>query len=141
MNDSQERVDAFKVGFLTGLADKGLLPSEFFEMAKKAAHGTDLSDPAAVISGLASGMGGPISTIAGKGMDIGASVAGTAGKALLAAPVVAGGLAGVISERLNSPDPNAIETLQKAELIGLYKRLAAKMKDRRARRETSERVV
>jgi hypothetical protein len=110
-------------------------------MAKQAAGGADLSDPAAVLSSIAGGVSAPMSTVAGKAMDIGASVAGTAGKALLAAPLVTGGLAGIAAERLNSPDPSAIENLQKAELIGLYRRLAAKMKERKARRETSERVV
>jgi hypothetical protein len=141
MNDSQERVDAFKVGFLGGLADRGLLPSEFFRMAKQAAGGTDLSDPAAVLSSIAGGISAPMGTVAGKAMDIGASAAGTAGKALLAAPIVTGGLAGIVAERLNSPDPKAIENLQKAELIGLYRRLAVKMKERRSRRELGERVV
>jgi len=138
MNDTQERVDAFKVGFLSGLADKGLLPSEFFVMAKQAAGGTDLSDPAAVLSSIVGGISAPMGTVAGKAMDIGAGVAGTAGKALLAAPIAIGGLAGVAAERLNAPDPKAIENLQKAELIGLYRRLASKMKERRSRRESSD---
>ena len=141
MDNSQERVDSFKIGFLRGLADKGLLPSEFFEMAKQAAKGTDLFDPAAILAGITGGISAPVSTVAGKAMDIGASAAGTAGKALLAAPLLVGGLAGVASERLDSPDPDAFENLQKAELIGLYKRLAAKMKERRSRKETSGRVV
>jgi len=141
MNDSQERVDAFKVGFLRGLADQGLLPSEFFAMAKQAASASDLTDPAAVLGSIAGGVSAPVSMVAGKAMDIGAGVAGTAGKALLAAPLVLGGLAGVATERLASPDPKSIENLQKAELIGLYRRLATKMKERRARRDVGERVV
>jgi len=142
MTDSQERVDAFKVGFLRGLADHGLTPSEFFNMFKEAAKGgTDLSDPASVLSSAVGGLSAPLMSAAGKAGDVGKDVASTAAKVLLAAPVVAGGAAGIISERLGSPDPKSIENLQKAELIGLYKRLALKMKERRSRREAGERVV
>jgi hypothetical protein len=141
MNDSQERADAFKVGFLRGLSDDGVLPSELFDAVSSHVKAADLTDPADVLAGLAGGVSAPLSTVAGKSMDIGASAAGTAGKLLLAAPLALGGLAGVATERLSSPDPNTFENMQKAELIGLYRRLADKMKERQTRRETGERVV
>ncbi len=141
MDDFRERVDAFKVGFLRGLADQGITPSEFCTAMAKEAKLTDMGNPAEVLGGLASGMGAPISVLGGMAMGVGKDVAGTAGKALLAAPIVAGGLAGVAAERLSSPDPKMVENLQKAELIGLYKRLATKMKERKARGEIGERVI
>jgi hypothetical protein len=140
MENSGERVSAFKVGFLEGLADIGVLPSELYATLEKKAK-TDMSDPLDILAAVGGGVSKPVTELGGKTVDVGTGALGTIGKGLIAAPMAIGGAAGVAAQRLESPDPRAIETLQKAELVGLYKRLAAKMKEREARREAGERVV
>jgi hypothetical protein len=140
MDNSGERANAYKVGFLEGLADLGVLPSELYAAFEKKAK-TDMSDPLDVLTALGGGMSRPVGELGTKALDIGTGTLGTLGKGLVVAPMAIGGAAGIAAQRLESPDPKAIDTLQKAELVGLYKRLAAKMKERQARRATGERVV
>lgn len=126
---ASERSDAFKVGFLRGLAAQGITPGEFVEALHKYAA-SDFGDPMELLSKFVGGTASAGQSALGTGIDTAVGGAKALAQGAIAAPVALGGLAGIISEKLESPDPSAIEDLQKAELIGLYRRLAGELRTR-----------
>src|SRR5690348_10304845 len=94
---NNERADAFKVGFLTKLAELGLTPSEFHQRVKLA-----FIDPGSLASSVLSGAGE-----VGKAAISGIGMAGTAAKAGLGvaagAPLVLGAASGAADAALNAP--------------------------------------
>ena len=117
---SNERRDAFKVGFLTKLAELGMTPSEFYKQAADGGFG--LPDLGSLGMGLGSGLAG----------------AGSMGaKALLyggiGAPLAIGGLAGAADAALNAPQAEDIEDLRRAEMIGLLRRMTGEVRNRHQR--------
>lgn len=118
---AEHRSNAFKLGFLLKLAEEGVTPDKFFNSFKKQA---DLFDP--VLSGgvdAAKQVGGLLS----KGLGYG-------GVAAIAAPVVAGGIAGAGHGLLDAPNAKDLDLMRKAEILGLYNRLAQDIKQRQLHR-------
>ena len=112
---------AFKTGFLRGLAECGVLPSEFFAHVKRAFDPTGFMDEALDI-GKSAVSGG--SSMAGAGLK-------ALGTAALAAPLAVGGASGAAEALLNAPEAEDIENLRKTELLGLYRRLTDEIKARK----------
>lgn len=113
---ARDRAAAFKLGFLTKLAGLGITPGQFFSLAKKA----DFLDP--FVSGAA--RFGEQAAMAGV---TGAKYLAGLG---LAAPIVAGGGAGLAHTLLDAPTEEDVELLQQAELEATYRRLAEEIRDR-----------
>lgn len=117
---STEPQTAFKVGFLKKVAELGYTPDEFFAMTKVA------FDPADLLS-----MAGS----AGKGLGSALSMGGKAlGAAALGAPIVAGGVLGAADAAANAPSTDDVESLRKAEMIGLLRRLTSEVSGRQQKR-------
>lgn len=117
---TNEARDAFKVGFLTKLAELGLTPGEFY---KAAAEGKSIFPD---LGSVGMGLGGGLLE-AGK----------AGGQGLLAlgvgAPLALGGIAGAADAALNAPNGEDIEDLRRAELIGLLRRMTGEVRGRSQR--------
>lgn len=123
----QERVMAFRVGFLTKLAQLGVTPTQLLERVKKA----DLTD---LLSSLASGTAGVGQTALSHGLGMAGDVASTGLTAAALAPVALGGLTGASAAMLDSPSLEDIDTLRQAEIAATYERLAKQIRARAARK-------
>jgi hypothetical protein len=121
MDNTTDRISAYKVGFLTKLAELGILPDEMYAQVKKA----DLMET------LASGGVDVGKQIAGLGLSAGAEGAKWLGYGALAAPVAAGGGVGMAHALLDAPSDRDIESMRKTELINLYKRITQEVMARR----------
>ncbi len=124
---SQERAMAFRVGFLTKLAQLGVTPSQLLDRVKQA----DVTD---LLSALASGTAGVGQTALGHGLSLAGDVAGTGLTVAGLAPLALGGITGATSAMLNSPSLEDIDTLRQAELAATYDRLAKQIRARMARK-------
>ncbi len=131
----KEDVKQFKIGMLMKLAELGITPSEFLNKLSKQAM-----DPLDVIGRIAGGAGSAGQGVLSTGLSAGLNGLKTLGTAALVAPAVLGAGAGIATERLESPDPAALKSIQSAELIGLYRRLTKEINNRKAT-HNSERVV
>jgi hypothetical protein len=114
-----ERVIAFKVGFLQKVAEMGKTPDEFYGLVKQ---GFDPSDLLGMASSGLSGLGG-IASAGGKGLLYGG----------IGLPIVAGGALGAADAALNAPSGDDIEGLRKAEMLGLLHRLTTEVRGRQAK--------
>jgi hypothetical protein len=130
-----DAVKEFKTELLLKLAESGVTPGEFVAELEKQAM-----DPADLLGRIAGGVGSSGQSALSTGIDLGVGGLKTLGTAAVVAPAVLGGLGGVAMEKLESPDPAAVGTIQKAELIGLYRRLAREAKNRKDT-HNHERVV
>lgn len=131
-------VKEFKIGLLVKLASVGITPREFVSsLILKRADGIGPMDVADKLLG---GFGSAGQSLLGHGLEAGSTGLKTLGTAALLAPAAIGAAAGVATERMESPDPAAAKTIQKAELIGLYRRLAREARNRKDTHDY-ERVV
>ena len=129
MDVTRQRATAFKIGFLTKVAEMGRTPDEFVAMTKQADAGAGL--------GLLALLGGATDT--GKAaLSGGAGAALTGAKMLggaaIAAPVGLGMLSGGLEAKLKTPTSEDIDSFRTAELTALYERLTREIQDRVARR-------
>ena len=131
MNSKQ----AFKLNLCVKLAAAGITPSEFVENLRKQAM-----DPTDLFGKLLGGVASTGQSAMGAGINAGVGGLKTLGTAALLAPAVIGAGAGIATEKMESPDPDAADSMQQAELIGLYRRLAKEVRGRKVR-HNSERVV
>jgi hypothetical protein len=122
--EERERANAYKVGFLRKLAEIGVRPDEFMERVKKA----DFLDQ---VTGGAVGAG---RDIIGGGIDLAGTGIKALGQAAILAPLLTGAATGTASAMLSSPSTEDIESLRKAEILNLYKRLTDEVKARMARK-------
>lgn len=120
----QDRIGAFKLGFLKKLAEDGITPSEFYIMIKQA------FDPTEIVT---TGMGNA-TEVGTKLLDTGVEVGGDLLKNLMYAGVLApaalGGMAGAVEARLTSPSAEDIESLRNAELAAKYEQASRIIKRR-----------
>lgn len=116
---STEKNAAFKVGFLKKLAELGYTPDEFYELTKEA------FDPASLLT-----MGGSAAKGLGSTMALGGKAMGAAA---LGVPIVAGGVLGAADAAANAPSTDDVESLRKAEMIGLLRRLTSEVSGRQKR--------
>lgn len=113
LKEQMERADAFKVGFLSKVAELGMTPSEFVGMVKSAL------DPISALTGLWA-----------SGSDV--AKYGLYGAAL--APIGIGAVHGGLEAKLTSPSVEDIEALRRAELTAKYERMAKEIRSRMAQR-------
>jgi hypothetical protein len=120
-----KRMQLFKVGFLCGLAERGMLPSEF----QKAADNLISSTVGSGIKGVGDIAGGAVKAVPGLL------------KGLLIAPALAGAYFGFLKAKLTSPGKPEMEAMQSAEQIGTYRRMTDSIHRRlrlKKQRETQE---
>lgn len=118
---SNERHDAFKVGFLMKLAEIGMTPDEFYKQAA-GVPGLGLADLGSAGMGIGSGL-------LGAGALGGKMLAGGA----VGLPLILGGAAGAADAALNAPTGEDIEDLRRAEMIGLLRRMTGEVRGRAQR--------
>lgn len=123
------RKNAFKVGFLRGLADAGVTPGEFYGSIKRAFIPTDL------LSGSLGAAGEVGKSALTSGTELLGGTAKALGAAAVLAPLAVGGITGATSAALNAPTNEDVEAMRKAELIGLYKRLTEEIQARRRQKQ------
>jgi len=130
-----DKRQAFKLGFLTRLADEGMSPAQIEETVKSAAISDFVTKPWNVA------------------WDIGGSTAKTVGGGLanmgmlgaIAGPPLLGALAGYGAARMTDIGDEDVEELRQQELINEYRRLADRarqnkmVKDYRTQRKTTGR--
>jgi hypothetical protein len=118
--------EAFKAGFLARCVDDRLSPEE---TEKRAAAALALMDKAA----------GAVAGALGKGYDLGKSLIGGAIgyglPAALAAPPIAGGLAGYGLARATDVDDTDVAEVKDREVLDEYRRQAARLRRQTAVRE------
>lgn len=117
----RDKADAYKVGFLTKLAQMGVLPSEFAKHA---------SLPLMALINAAAGA-------AGSGANLAGNVGALGLKAAIAAPLALGSVSGAVEGLTDAPSNEDIEFLRKKEVLELYKRLSKEVNLRRTMREQS----
>ena len=127
MNKTQARAAAFKVGFLTKLAELGVTPDQFMDKVKQA----DIEELPNIALGGAVDVG---KSAIGAGMDAAGLGLKTLGYSSVLAPLLLGGASGALAGHLGAPTSQDIEVLRKAELLSLYDRLTREAKERRARK-------
>jgi hypothetical protein len=128
---------AFKIGFLTKLAEAGLTPRDFQEkLAMRSASAG--GDPTQLLYDVAKGGLGEV-TSAGK-QGIGAVTSAASNLPSLAAygltglPVAIGGGLGALEQLTQAPTSLDTELIRKAEQIGLYNQLIREIHERRKSR-------
>jgi hypothetical protein len=122
---------AFKVGFLTKLAEAGVTPTELFEKVAIRQQG---DDPGRIIYDLAKGGLGEVSHV-GRQAVCGltgqlSKVPGLAAYGLTALPTAIGGGLGALEQLTEAPTSLDPEIIRQAEELGLYKQLAKEIKSR-----------
>lgn len=115
---------SFKAGFLSKLANAGVLPSALFERVKKAGLGDPISRALGGFYGEAKGLGS-------SALNMAVPAAKLIGTTAVAAPVGIGALAGTTAAKLDSPPEPDIEAFRKEEMIKLYQRLTREIQSRR----------
>lgn len=123
------RVAAYKLGFLRKLAELGVMPEEFYTCVKQA----DLGDIAGSAFMGATDVG---KSLIGTGIGWAGDAAKLLGNVAMYAPLAIGGASGVAAGAMNSPSVEDIESLRKAEILELYKRMTQEVNSRRAWRQT-----
>jgi hypothetical protein len=127
---------AFKVGFLTKLAEAGLTPHDLQE--KLAAKGDSPSDPTQLLYDVAKGGLGEVASVGRQGVGAATSAASNlpslAAYGLTGLPVAIGGGLGALEQLTQAPTSLDTELIRKAEQIGLYKQLAREIHERRRAR-------
>jgi len=126
---------AFKVGFLTKLAEAGVTPNDLFEKLAVPQQG---DDPGRVLIDLAKGGLGEVSHIGRQAVGglTGqmSKVPGLAAYGLTALPTAIGGGLGALEQLTEAPTSLDPEVMRQAEELGLYKQLAKEIKSRVAAR-------
>jgi hypothetical protein len=132
MNNSElrKKADAYKVGFLHGLADAGITPDEFKKKADDFTFNSPIGFPLAV--------GGMAVERGGAALDKAKSILGSAANygaiGAVGAPLVAGGITGAAEGLADKPLAEDITHLRKQELIENYKKLTQEIHSRMAAR-------
>jgi hypothetical protein len=129
MDELDGRRASFKSGFLRKLAELGHTPSEFYQHIKQS-----FMDPTELVSSAIGGASEVGKAAVGGGLAAAGAGAKTLGYGAVLAPLAVGGVAGAAEGWLNAPSTEDIEILRKQELIGLYKRLAQEVSERKSRR-------
>jgi len=128
-DETRERINAFKVGFLRKLAEEGITPDEFHEHVKQA------FDPMAAAVAGAGGAADVGTKLVGAGADVGGALLKNLAYAGVLAPMALGGTAGAIEARLTSPSVEDVEAMRRAELAAKYEQMARVIRQRlRAKR-------
>jgi len=122
--EAADRANAFKVGFLTKLAEIGVTPNEFNERIKQA------FDPLTMLLAGAGGATEAGQKVIGTGVDVGGSLLKNLAYAGLLGPLALGGTAGALEAKMTSPSAEDIEALQNAELAAKYEQLTRAIKGR-----------
>lgn len=107
--------EAFKVGFLRKCAELGMTEDEIGQTIKSANIGVD-----SVLNAIT----GVAKPVVEKTLQVGIPAA-------LLAPPIAGGLAGYGASKLTDIDDTDVEELRQRELVDEYRRLTARLKQRR----------
>jgi len=135
------RKTAFKVGFLTKLAEAGMTPPDLQEKlaAKRRAGGGDVaSDPTQILYDVAKGGLGEITSAGRQGIGAATSAASNlpslAAYGLTGLPVAVGGGLGALEQLTQAPTSLDTELLRKTEQIGLYNQLIREIHERRKAR-------
>lgn len=115
----REKANAYKVGFLTKLAQLGVLPSEFAKLA-------NISTLALLQA--ASGTLGSGTSLAGELGSLGL-------KGAVLAPIAVGAATGAAEGLVDAPSSEDIAFLRNKEKLELYKRLTREVNLRRALKE------
>lgn len=124
MSIEREKAAAFKVGFLSRLAELGVPPDVFFEHCKSASIPDRLFGGA---EGAVKGVASAGANYAGKGLT-------GLGGLLVGAPVAAGSALGMGHALMEAPTEDGINSLRKAEELATLQRL---LRDVHARRKVS----
>jgi hypothetical protein len=125
-SEQRERANAYKVGFMRKLAELGVRPSQF--MSAATAKRADFLDK---LTGGAVDVG---RDVIGGGVDLAGAGLKTLGQAAILAPLLTGAATGTASAMLSSPSSEDIESLRKAEILNLYRRLTEEIKARQAKK-------
>jgi hypothetical protein len=122
--EERDRANAWKVGFLRKLAELGVRPNVFADRVKSAG----------VLDQLTGGAVGAGREVVGGGVDLAGAGLKTLGQAAILAPLLTGAATGTASALLSSPSAEDIESLRKAEILHLYRRLTEEIRARQARK-------
>jgi len=126
---AQQRADAFKVGFLSKLAESGVMPDELYERVKQA------FDPLTLALAGAGGATDAGQKLVGTGVDVGGSLLKNLAYAGVLAPLALGGVTGALEGKMTSPSSEDLETLRKSELAARYEQLAREIDERMSRKQ------
>lgn len=122
MDELIEKRAAFKIGFLTNLAESGITPDQLFEKIA-------ILDSDRLLSGIASLPGAALS----KGISAGGTGLEALKDLLINGPIYAGSAAGMAHGALEAPSDSGIKALQKAEELATLQRLTREISERRKR--------
>lgn len=142
MVEEMLRKTAFKVGFLTKLAEAGMTPTDLQEKlaAKRRAGSGDssTSDPTQILYDVAKGGLGEITSAGRQGIGAATSAASNlpslAAYGLTGLPVAIGGGLGALEQLTQAPTSLDTGLLRKAEQVGLYNQLIREIHERRKAR-------
>jgi hypothetical protein len=124
---SSDRIENFKLGFLSKIAETGMTPSEFFTKIA-------FLDPEKILDKLTGKAMDAGFSLGGSALDLGTSALKGLGAVAVGAPIALGGAAGAAKELLEQTTPEDIELLRKMEELGVYRRLTSEIKNRMAMR-------
>lgn len=123
MSNQREKAAAFKVGFLSRLAERGITPDAFFRRAKMAS----------ITDRLYGGAESAVKGVAGLGSSAGQTGLKGLSNLLVGAPVAAGSALGMGHALMEAPTEDGIQSLRKAEELATIQRLLRDVRARKVR--------